>query len=124
VVSKRVMIFSFVDVCNIILLFRIYFLSSFLDCFCFVRYSFNDSSVHETTPDKAITPMAYVLFYKRRWVSTQSLCYSIYFSLCYSMYFSLCYSIYFSKTFNIIVLCIIIYITLSLYIIVLVADVC
>lgn len=32
------------------------------------RYDFNDSMVSSTTPEKAVTGSAYVLFYKRRYV--------------------------------------------------------
>ena len=32
-------------------------------------YSFNDSFVRECAPESAISPEAYVLFYKRRWVA-------------------------------------------------------
>lgn len=30
------------------------------------RYDFNDSNVSPTTPERAVSPSAYVLFYKRR----------------------------------------------------------
>lgn len=35
--------------------------------YVFSRYDFNDSSVSSTTPERAVTGTAYVLFYKRRY---------------------------------------------------------
>lgn len=36
--------------------------------FLLTRYDFNDSNVSSTTPERAVTGTAYVLFYKRRYV--------------------------------------------------------
>ena len=44
------------------------YISSYLFLFLFIttRYDFNDSHVSSTSPERAISNTAYVLFYKRR----------------------------------------------------------